>query len=657
MDGGASNTGVIFEWDLSTNSYVKKVDSFTSSGVPAFQFLPLGEPVLHSIEISGIDQNIFYPGTSFNISFSVSGTFSPGNTFTAELSDATGNFTSPLAIGTLQETTSGTIAASIPSNTATGGAYRIRIVSSHPSVISADNGTDFMVNQPPGASVEGSTTVCGGSTADLSVAFTGLAPWTLAYEANELPQTLVSSESTHVLTVSPGETTIYELVSVADRNGFTVALAGEAIVTVNTAPVLVTPEDLFGENEAGKCGSEIVFEASASGAPEPDITYTIAETAISSPYFFSVGRTTVTAVATNVCGTASASFDVTVENALPVISSINISADPRPVGTNVPVVVTVNDNNAMSGTIAWGDGMSSSASIEGTEFSAGHLYAAAGVYTVNITVVDQCGDETTLPYQYVVVYDPSAAFVTGGGWFHSTEGAYVPNPQATGKASFGFVAKYQKGASVPVGNTDFQFHGEDLSFRSTSYEWLVVAGYKAMFKGVGNLNGSVGFGFQISAVDGGKSASGSTDKLRIKIWDPSGMVVYDNQNGAADDVEAATALGGGSIVIHDGGKSSSATARMIVSDDGVSEPAEEPMSAYPNPFEHRLIVRYLSEVAEPVGIQLMDITGRSVYDREHEHSQEGLYEVNLLPSASSQFYLVRISQGKRVGFIKVMGRR
>jgi hypothetical protein len=44
---------------------------------------------------------------------------------------------------------------------------------------------------------------------------------------------------------------------------------------------------------------------------------------------------------------------------------------------------------------------------------------------------------------------------------------------------------------------------------------------------------------------------GSPDRFRIKIWDTStDMIVYDNQLGASDDGIAATALGGGSIIIH-----------------------------------------------------------------------------------------------------------
>ena len=71
-----------------------------------------------------------------------------------------------------------------------------------------------------------------------------------------------------------------------------------------------------------------------------------------------------------------------------------------------------------------------------------------------------------------VVYDPSGGFVTGGGWIDSPAGAYSPDEELTGKANFGFVSKYQQGASVPTGQTEFQFKAADLNFHSTDYQWL-----------------------------------------------------------------------------------------------------------------------------------------------------------------------------------------
>jgi hypothetical protein len=102
---------------------------------------------------------------------------------------------------------------------------------------------------------------------------------------------------------------------------------------------------------------------------------------------------------------------------------------------------------------------------------------------------------------------------------------------------------------VPDGNTEFQFKAGDLNFQSSSYEWLVVAGARAQFKGVGTINGAGQYGFMLTAIDGQINGGGNVDKFRIKIWDLYGTV-YDNQLNAADDAVLTTTLGGGSIVIH-----------------------------------------------------------------------------------------------------------
>ena len=111
-----------------------------------------------------------------------------------------------------------------------------------------------------------------------------------------------------------------------------------------------------------------------------------------------------------------------------------------------------------------------------------------------------------------------------------------------GKANFGFVSKYKKGATAPTGNTEFQFKAAELNFHSSSYDWLVVNqnGTNAQFKGSGTINGEGDYRFMLWAGD-------DPDTFRIRIWEEdeiSGVEtdVYDNGFNQG--------IGGGSIVIH-----------------------------------------------------------------------------------------------------------
>ncbi|HSG44401.1 MAG TPA: PKD domain-containing protein [Anaerolineales bacterium] len=160
--------------------------------------------------------------------------------------------------------------------------------------------------------------------------------------------------------------------------------------------------------------------------------------------------------------------------------------------------------------------------------------AEAGIYDVCLTVNDGTVDSDS-GCTMVVVYDPSAGFVTGGGWIDSPAGAYKADETLSGKATFGFVAKNKKGVTVPDGNTEFQFKAGALNFKSTSYEWLVFAGSAAQFKGEGTISGEGSYSFRIWA------DNGATDTFRIQIWDANGNV-YDNR--------AQQSLGGGSIKVH-----------------------------------------------------------------------------------------------------------
>ncbi len=258
---------------------------------------------------------------------------------------------------------------------------------------------------------------------------------------------------------------------------------------------------------------------------------------------------------------------VTVSNVAPTIQTFNVSSyGPLPITAAINVSGAFTDpgsGDTHTLTLMCGGGVASAQAAAFTtapdgNYSGTCTYASAGIYTIVVTLYDDDGGYDEATSDFVIVYDPNGGFVTGGGWIDSPADAchlHAACVGLTGKANFGFVSKYQKGSSIPTGNTQFHFNAGNFQFQSTSYQWLVVAGAKAQYKGYGNVNGVAGYGFILTAIDGQVNGGGGVDKFRIKIWEVAGgMVVYDNQLGQDETGNASTALGGGSIVIHTGGK-------------------------------------------------------------------------------------------------------
>lgn len=109
-------------------------------------------------------------GAVLQVPFTATGTFNAGNTFTAQLSNASGSFAVPVVIGSTSGTTSGQIAATIPPGTSAGSAYRVRVVSSNPVIVGADNGSDITINTVPSATLTaaGATSFCDGQSVTLN---------------------------------------------------------------------------------------------------------------------------------------------------------------------------------------------------------------------------------------------------------------------------------------------------------------------------------------------------------------------------------------------------------------------------------------------------------------------------------------------------------
>lgn len=219
----------------------------------------------------------------------------------------------------------------------------------------------------------------------------------------------------------------------------------------------------------------------------------------------------------------------------PTITSLTGPTSPVRAGTSAAFNATFTDPNAGETHTAswdWGDGSPNTTHTpSGGSDSASHTYAAAGFYTVTLTVTDNSGlsDTETLS---VIVYDPAAGHATGFGTYSD--------------GSFDFSVKYNKPGTSLSGTTQLNVSG--MTFLSSAYQWLVVNGNRATFNGTGTLNGVSGYSFVVSVLDGGSPAI--KDRIRVQISQTGGPVVYDSQPGDPISAVPTSITTSGNITVH-----------------------------------------------------------------------------------------------------------
>lgn len=194
----------------------------------------------NSITTGTISPLAYCPGSSVTVPFTSNGTFTAGNVFTAQLSDAAGSFATPTNIGTLALTgtnPSGNIAATIPTGTPAGTGYRIRVVSSTPPVTGTDNGADITVHPVPNTSaITPTTAVCVGDNVVYSVTATSGS----TYNWSVTGGTVISGAGTNSVTINwttAGSQTI--TVTETNSNGC-VGTPVTVTITVNSCTVNIT---------------------------------------------------------------------------------------------------------------------------------------------------------------------------------------------------------------------------------------------------------------------------------------------------------------------------------------------------------------------------------------------------------------------------------
>jgi hypothetical protein len=121
-----------------------------------FKIDSLDKPMIYTGEL----QNEICAGEEIFVPYTVSKEFDFGNVFTAQISDAYGDFSEPIDIGSIDSETNGVIVARLPKGLIYGTSYRIRVNGSNPYCIGVANGNDITVNEVPDVAFTGNLNPC-----------------------------------------------------------------------------------------------------------------------------------------------------------------------------------------------------------------------------------------------------------------------------------------------------------------------------------------------------------------------------------------------------------------------------------------------------------------------------------------------------------------
>ncbi|MBO0939546.1 T9SS type A sorting domain-containing protein [Fibrella sp. HMF5335] len=183
--------------------------------------------VIPTLAISGFTTSAVCAGQTGSLSAVQGGSFNGSTGYVVQLSDATGNFSAPLTVGTGSQSP---LSFSIAETQSAGSGYRLRLVGNTAERVETTPGSAFAINVKPTATLAavGDSSILQTSTARLRLTFTGTAPFQYTL-TNGTSGT--ASATTDELTVKPDQTTTYAIATVANGCGIG-TVSGKQTITV-----------------------------------------------------------------------------------------------------------------------------------------------------------------------------------------------------------------------------------------------------------------------------------------------------------------------------------------------------------------------------------------------------------------------------------------
>ena len=287
-----------------------------------------------TITTSVLNGTTFCQNTAVQVGYTVSGAYDASNVFTAQLSDETGSFAAPVAIGSLTGTAGGTITAALPVGVVTGAGYRIRVVASSPATVGTDNGQGLTITNIGTVTAGSNTPLCAtgnllltaSTVPDASYSWTGPAGFTSLLQNPTIANVGVNRSGTYTVTTS--------------ANGC--SKTSSVAVTVNALPkASVSPQAV-----AICAGQSVTLYASSGTSYAWSPATGLSSTTVANPVASPTASTIYTVTVTNAAGcsrTAQATVQVRATPVLSVSPNTTICA-----GTSITLSVSGAQNYTWS---------------------------------------------------------------------------------------------------------------------------------------------------------------------------------------------------------------------------------------------------------------------------------------------------------------------
>ncbi len=577
-----------------------------------------------SIEVVQPLASTLCPGTDLDVYYEATGVFNEGgfliqeNDFIAQLSDANGDFTNAIDIGSVEATTSGIIEAFIPANTPFGTGYRIRVISTSPDFIGTDNGFNIEINgAAPVATVSanGATEFCDGEAVMLT-AGGGNGNYQWQADGLDIPgatngtyEAIASGDYTVVLTNACGS-------DASDPVTVTVNAAPEhellqtSFLSCDGTPVTIEAQDLSGQTgltyqwyldgTAVNGETAISIEASVSGS------YTLEATNGNTGCAFTTGAATLAIEQMTVP-------QVTAQGSTDICTGATVS---------------LGSDTIAGATYQWYlDGIM----IPGATDPA-YLADAAGAYTVIATSTNGCASEPSAEVTVTVLPAPTAPSIIASDTTTFCEGASV-----------------QLLADVVPGATyQWTLDGADIP-GATGTDLLTADGgtYAVVMTGANGCAAAPSNSILVT-VNALPAAPVVTVSLTLDTLFASGTGTFqwylggNEIVGATDNFLVPSVSGDYTVIVTENGCSSTSDIYTYISTGSIQLGASG-MHVYPNPNDGRFTIQN-DGLAETTYV-ITDMTGKLIMEGRLMNTRTLL---NLEDQASG-IYMLQV-QGSNVSF-------